>query len=82
MKTKTNKTAKINRTNLLKSTIIFLIIILANTSMAQVKMTVHPDKKDNKNCVALGVRVKKNQNQAIWIKGVQVIVYNIIPLAA
>jgi len=71
-----------SRTNLIKSSIIFLIIILANTSMAQVRITVHPDRKDNKNSVALGVRVKKNQNQAIWIKGVQVIIYNILPLAA
>lgn len=80
MKTKSDKKTKISRTNLIKSSIIFLIIILANTSIAQVRMTIHPDKKDNKNSVALGVRVKKNQ--AIWIKGVQVIVYNILPLAA
>ena len=82
MKTKSNKTAKIIRTNFIKSSIIFLILFLANISMVQVKVTVHPDKKDNKNCVALGVRVKKNQNQAIWIKGVQVIVNNILPLVA
>ena len=70
------------RINVIKSSIIFLILFLANISMAQVKMTVHPDKNENKNCVALGVRVKKNQNQAIWIKGVQVIVNNILPLVA
>ena len=38
--------------------------------------------KINVNYLTLGVRVKKNQNQAIWIKGVQVIVYNMLPLNA
>ena len=82
MNTKSDKIIKMSRINLIKSSIIFLIIILANISMAQVRMTVHPDKKDNKNSVALGVRVKKNQNQAIWIKGIQVLVYNMLPLNA
>ena len=38
--------------------------------------------KINMNYLTLGVRVKKNQNQAIWIKGIQVLVYDMLPLNA
>ena len=71
-------------TNIIKISVFFLMIFITNISIAQGTNNTdsHESNKNTSSNITLKIRVKNNQGQAIWIKGVPVLISNVLPLAA
>ena len=85
MNSKSKKTIKIKMINLIKCSVVFLMIFFANITLAQGNKNYDSPESNTKNTssnLTMKIRVKKNQGQAIWIKGVPVLISNVLPLAA